>query len=125
MTIITAPARWTLFSVIVLAAACSSKVDKPSPTDSEDDGDDGAGGGTQEIGDCSSVASGGETSCLCIWPETPRYDIRCSLDAGETHANCDCSIDGEIVDVCDVEASAFDCTVSPGVDYGCCEGVFE
>lgn len=126
MTTIHGRARRAFFVLVAIAAACSSDVKQPPPTDDEhDDEDDDGTGGANEIGDCSSVAQGGEMTCACAWPASPRRDIRCSLGPGETHAICNCSIDGELIDTCDFEAGSFDCTVSPGLDYGCCEGAFE
>jgi hypothetical protein len=107
-----------LLGLVVVAAACSSDVDQRSPANE-------GGGGSEEVGDCSSVVQGQQTICECIWPGSPKRDIRCTLRDGDTHAICNCSSDDERVDVCDLEAGSISCGVTPGRDYGCCESAFE
>ncbi len=75
--------------------------------------------------DCSTWTDGDVLRCACQWPTAAPREVRCSLGPGETHATCDCLLDGALVDSCDDEHAGLACAGTPENEYGCCVGAFE
>ncbi len=63
--------------------------------------------------ECSTWTEGDVLRCSCQWPTAAARQVRCSLGPRETHAVCECVLDGTVVDTCDDEHAGLACAGSP------------